>query len=210
MPIMEFPMSMRTMLNLSMLSVLSVVAFMTHSPFASSCSKSTQANVSQNKNRGQGNNGGNSSFKNGGNNGGNSSFKNGGNNQGFHQGNSQGGNHKCHPGCYGSNGSNGNHGKQHHCIPLYIPGCNHPGVANNSVPGSGNSLLNNSLLNNSLTNNSGPGQVPGIQGPNGLGQYGPFPTERRALEVVQLFRAMGYPNTIQFHNGDGQYVLPRR
>ena len=58
--------------------------------------------------------------------------------------------------------------------------------------------------------NKGPGRVDGIPGPNGLGHYGPFATIRRAQEVVRLFQAMGYPNTIQFHNGDGYYVLPRR
>ena len=52
--------------------------------------------------------------------------------------------------------------------------------------------------------------VPGIQGPNGDGSYGPFATIRRALEVVNMFQGMGYPNTIQYHNGDGQYVFPRR
>ena len=55
-----------------------------------------------------------------------------------------------------------------------------------------------------------PGPVPGIPGPNGLGHYGPFATIRRANEVVRMFQQMGYPNTIQFHNGNGQYVLPRR
>jgi hypothetical protein len=55
-----------------------------------------------------------------------------------------------------------------------------------------------------------PGPVPGIPGPNGLGHYGPFATIRRANEVVRMFQRMGYPNTIQFHNGNGQYVLPRK
>ncbi len=52
--------------------------------------------------------------------------------------------------------------------------------------------------------------VQGIPGPNGDGSYGPFATIRRANEVVNMFRRMGYPNTIQYHNGDGQYVFPRR
>jgi hypothetical protein len=60
------------------------------------------------------------------------------------------------------------------------------------------------------TRDKGPGRVDGIPGPNGLGHYGPFATIRRAQEVVRIFQAMGYPNTIQFHNGDGYYVFPRR
>jgi len=52
--------------------------------------------------------------------------------------------------------------------------------------------------------------VSGIPGPNRDGSYGPFATIRRALEVVNMFQRMGYPNTIQYHNGDGQYVFPRR
>jgi hypothetical protein len=61
---------------------------------------------------------------------------------------------------------------------------------------------------------SGPSDVltviSGIPGPNLDGSYGPFATIRRAEEVVAMFRSNGYPNTIQYHNGDGQYVFPRR
>lgn len=51
--------------------------------------------------------------------------------------------------------------------------------------------------------------IPGL-GPHGDGSYGPYATIRRAEEVVDMFIRMGYPNTIQYHNGDGQYVFPRR
>ncbi len=51
--------------------------------------------------------------------------------------------------------------------------------------------------------------IPGLPGPNLDGSYGPFATIGRALEVVYMFQNMGYPNTIQYHNGDGQYVFPR-
>jgi len=49
-----------------------------------------------------------------------------------------------------------------------------------------------------------------LPGPNGFGHYGPFATIRRALQVRDRFRANGFPNSYQFHNGDGQYVVPRR
>jgi hypothetical protein len=52
--------------------------------------------------------------------------------------------------------------------------------------------------------------IPGIPGPNGDGSYGPFATIGRAMQVVNMFVRMGYPNTIQYHNGDGQYVFPRQ
>lgn len=57
--------------------------------------------------------------------------------------------------------------------------------------------------------NGGLPVVPGLPGPNGDGSYGPFATSRRAMEVVEMFQRMGYRNTIQYHNGDGQYVFPR-
>jgi hypothetical protein len=38
-----------------------------------------------------------------------------------------------------------------------------------------------------------------------FGTYGPYATIRRANEVADEFRSLGY-STIVFHNGDGYYV----
>jgi hypothetical protein len=54
--------------------------------------------------------------------------------------------------------------------------------------------------------------VTGVLGPSGdgyYGYYGPFATINRAIQVKNILIAIGYSNTIEYHNGDGQYVYPR-
>jgi hypothetical protein len=51
--------------------------------------------------------------------------------------------------------------------------------------------------------------ISGILGPNLDESYGPFVTIGRANQVVNILKSLGYSETIEYHNGDGQYVFPR-